>query len=156
MPHIRTAAALLGDFDPAFPDERGLGPEDDRVPGRDLAELVAAGLREQGLGVDGPSCDEPFFVVSCRSGEVRYQVLCGLLEPKERDSVWIVECPRTLGWWARLRGRSEEAELTRVVTALHEVFTASPRVRQVRWFDDDVPPDAFEGTRGAGRPVGAG
>ena len=45
MPHIRTAAALLGDFDPAFPDERGLGPDDDRVPGRDLAELVAAGHR---------------------------------------------------------------------------------------------------------------
>src|SRR5262249_12047543 len=80
----------------------------------------------------GPFNEEPFFTLRCRVGERRFKILCYIYEPGA--GVWVVECPPTLGWLARLRGRREEVELSRVVGALHESLQQDARVHEMRWF----------------------
>ncbi len=136
-----TSAALKGEFDPSFP--RGsLKSDEDRIPGRDLASLVASGLRAHGLDAGEPVNEEPFFIISCRSGDFNYQVLCYLLEPGS-DPIWVVECARTLSAIARWRGKSEEAELGAVVLAIHKTLEKDARVRDIRWFRE-LPGSPFE------------
>ena len=123
-----TAAAFKGEFDPSFPPG-SLKSNEDRIPGRDLATLVAGGLLAHGLQAGEPVNEEPFFAVSCRSGDIDYQILCYLLEPGS-DPIWVVECARTLSAIARWRGKSEEAELGAVVMAIHETLQEDSRVRE--------------------------
>jgi hypothetical protein len=136
-----TAVAFKGKFDPSFPSE-SLNPHRDRIPGRDLASLVAGGLLARGLQASEPVNEEPFFTISCRSGEIDYQILCYLLEPGT-DPVWVVECARTLSAIARWRGRSEEVQLGAIVMAIHDTLQKDPRVVDLRWFPE-LPGSPFE------------
>ncbi len=47
--NTRTTAAILADFEPNFPSLSGLGNDADRIPGRDLAQMIASGLEENVL-----------------------------------------------------------------------------------------------------------
>ena len=148
-----TAAAVAGDFDPVFPDLRGLPKNADRVPGRDLANLVATGLQSEGFDVEGPTNEEPFFAVVCSSGGVQFEILCFIYVPDGRNSLWQVHCQRNLGWFSRLLGKSEEDELVDVVLAIHKVLTTSPRVGAVRWYKEEVPFDGMEHKSGKKHPI---
>jgi hypothetical protein len=52
------------------------------------------------------------------------------------DGYWEVSCPRTLGFFARLRGKSEDAELQNVVNALDEILQDEETITDVKWYGD--------------------
>ena len=131
---LNRIVAIRGDFDARFPESQTWSAGGDRVPGRDLAELVLEGLRRRGLEAEGPIDEEPFVAVRCRVGERQFVILCYIYEPRGKDSVWVVECPTTLGLLARLRGGSEEPELRTVLGAVQESLLHDARVREMRWF----------------------
>jgi len=137
---MNTVVAILGDFDATFPDLKGLPHDADRVPGRDLANVVASCLRQGGLAIVGPECEEPFFAVRCGSGREQVKVLCYIYKPKA--GVWVVEA----GWRQRvldrLRGRGKPQGLNAVLASLHEGLMREPRVREMRWFAK-LPADPF-------------
>jgi hypothetical protein len=131
---VKRVVALRGDFDATFPDLREVLPDQDRVPGRDLAECVVAGLRRRRIETAGPFYEEPFFELRCQVAGRRIDVLCYILEPTART--WVVEVVRKTGFLARLRGSAAEAEVTAVVEAVHETLLRDSRVREARWFSE--------------------
>ena len=96
-----TTVALRGDFNPNFPDLKRVKKDDDRMPGRDLADLIFFGLKEKDLKVSSPINEEPFFVIKCCSGHFEYEITCCLFEPKNEQSVWVIEIPRKIGFLGR-------------------------------------------------------
>jgi predicted RNase H-like HicB family nuclease len=145
--------SFKGTFDASFPDLRTIKEGDDRIPGRDLGELIVGGLLRRGLQASGPVNEEPFFVVPCPSDQYNYRILCYVLEPGP-DPVWVVECPRLLGFMAKWRGESEENELGAVVTAIDETLKSDSRVREMRWFKE-LPISPFEESKYDTSPVPA-
>jgi hypothetical protein len=137
---MNTVVAIRGDFDATFPDLKGLPHDADRVPGRDLANVVANCLRRGGLAIVGPEYEEPFFAVRCGSGREQIEVLCYIYEPKA--GVWVVEAGWREGFLDRLRGRGKPQGLNTVLTSLHEGLLGEPRVREMRWFGR-LPADPF-------------
>ena len=137
---MNTVVAIRGDFDATFPDLKGLPDDADRVPGRDLADVVANCLRQCGLATVGPEYEEPFFAVRCGSGREQIEVLCYIHEPKR--GVWVVEAGWRQGLLDRLRGRGKPQDLDALLGSLHEGLMREPRVREMRWFTK-LPADPF-------------
>jgi len=131
---VKTIVALRGDFDATFQDLRHLPPEQDRVPGRELAECVLGGLRRRQIETTGPFCEEPFFELRCQVAGRRIEVLCYIYEPKAQT--WVVEVVRRTGLLARLKGGAADAEVTTVVEAIHETLLQNGQVREARWFSE--------------------
>jgi len=129
---VKSVVAIRGDFDARFPDSRGASPNEDRVPGRDLAECVLAGLRRRQIETAGPFYEEPFFVLRCQVAGRKIEVLCYIYEPAART--WVVEAVRTTGLLASLRGRNDDAEVSTVIEAVHQALLQDSRVRETRWF----------------------
>ncbi len=123
-------AAIKGPFQRQPPDVL----EEETLPGRELAELVALGLQSQGF--DGITLEDaaPIFLVTAHSGGLDYTLSCSLYLPDEVDPVWIVECDPHYSFWQRLVGYSEEEELGRLLDALAALLARDPRPREVRWF----------------------
>jgi len=130
--NVKNIVALRADFDPTFPDLREALPDQDRVPGRDLAECVLAGLRRRQIETAGPFYDEPFFELRCQVAGRRTEVLCYIYEPAA--ATWVVEVVRETGFLARLRGGDDDAEVRTVVGAVHEALLHDGSVREARWF----------------------
>jgi hypothetical protein len=129
---MNTVVAIRGDFDARFPDLKGLSRNADRVPGRELANLVAKWLRQGGLAIEGPEYEEPFFTLRHGMGRDRIEVLCYIYAPKAE--VWVVEATWRQGFLSRLFGRGEPQGLNPLLVALHEGLMQEPKVREMRWF----------------------
>jgi hypothetical protein len=130
--NVRNIVALRGDFDSTFPDLREALPDQDRVPGRDLAECVLAGLRGRRIETSGPFYEEPFFELRCQVAGRRIEVLCYIYEPAA--GTWVVEVVRKTGFLAWLRGGNDDEEVNTVVGAVHDALLRDGRVREARWF----------------------
>lgn len=142
MLSMNTVVAIKGTFDARFPEFTWLPKKGDRVPGRELGELITAGLRQRGFAAEDVSYEEPFFTTRCQSGNYRYEVQSFIYVPGETDAVWAVDCPPTLGAWARFSGKSEDAELSAVLIAIHETLKNDARVIDMRWFKE-LPAEPF-------------
>jgi hypothetical protein len=131
---IRTAARLEADFPKPKSGESGAGP---------LAQLLANGLRVLKFTVISVEDVQYGHVVNVRSGEYDYEIMTAF--DFEDGKTWEVCCPPVLGSLARLRGKSEEKELTAVVRAIASVLRAERSLRNVRWYatpDDLSDPSA--------------
>ncbi len=138
--NVNNVVALRGGFAATFPDFRKLLPHEDRVPGRDLAECVLAGLRRRQIETTGPYCEEPFFTLHCLVAGRSIEVLCYIYEPDA--GTWVVEVLRKTGFLSRLTGRNDDAEVSTLVGAVHDALIHDRRVRETRWFSK-LPADPF-------------
>jgi hypothetical protein len=129
---VKSVVALRGDFNAAFPDLRHVLPDQDRIPGRDLAECVLAGLRSRQIETAGPFYEEPFFELRCQVADRRIEVLCYIYEPTA--GTWVVEVVRKIGFLAWVKGGAADAEVTTVVEAIYQTLLQDGRVREARWF----------------------
>lgn len=120
---IRTAARFEGDFPKPKAGESGAG---------ELAKMLAAGLRVLGFAVISVEDVEYAHLVNVRSGEYTYEILVAF--DFEDGKTWEVCCPPVLGSLARLRGKSEDKELTALVRALASVLLSERSLRNVRWY----------------------
>ncbi len=137
---MNSCVALRGEFDARFPDLKGLARDADRIPGRELAEIVSRGLRQAGIAIAGPVCEEPFFTLRCEAGGQTITLLCYLYAPD--TGTWVVEAPQHQGFLSRLLRRPRTEGLRRVLEALHQTLLREPRVREMRWFAE-LPVEPF-------------
>jgi hypothetical protein len=148
---LNNVVALRGDFDARFPDMCQLGSDQDRVPGRDLAECVLAGLKEQGLEAEGPLYEEPFFELRCRTGARPVTVLCYIYEPKAET--WVVEVVWKTGFFDWFARREDEPHVRTLVGALYQALARDRQVREMRWFSS-LPASPFGNVSFAVSPLG--
>jgi len=96
-----------------------------------FAEAIVAGLRVRGFHAADPEDVEFAHLIKCSSGQVRYEIMIGFDHDDQRT--WEVSCPPTLGFLARLFGRSEDRELGDLLRAVHDTVLKDERVAKVRW-----------------------
>lgn len=138
--------AFHADFDASFPDLAGLPDDADRIPGRELGEIIVDGLRSRGLAASDLEDDEPFFSTECRIADKEYSVLCYLYDPEPAQPVWVVDIQRPTGLLARLFGKSKPEDIKPIVDAIDATLSECPRVHgKLRWFSGDLPLDPMSG-----------
>src|SRR5687767_7618195 len=89
---INSTVAFKAPFIAVFPDLRGLAEEDDRMPGREVAEFIAHGLKERGFDPSAVTNDEPFFTTRCKPGPHEYSIIAYIGDPDQKKLYWGVEC----------------------------------------------------------------
>lgn len=122
-------ADFLGDFPkPIRCDEP---PE--QLPGRELAELIADGLRNRQFAVHSIETYDIEHVIRCSSGRREFRIHVWV-DDISRIERWEVCCPSSSGWLARLLGRSDYEEHKRILEAIDDILKSSSRVHDIRWF----------------------
>ena len=106
----------------------------DEFPGRDLAEYIADHFRQKDFAVDSVEYTEPWFTVNVLSGSIEYPLMVS--HSAMEEDFWEISCPRTLGFFARLRGKSEDAELQSLVDVLDDILQDDETITDVKWFSD--------------------
>lgn len=107
----------------------------EEVPGRRLADAVAAQLRSQGFYCTVVD-ESPIWVVNCRRDNAECEVLVSLYEPgkEPRTAVWNVSVPSSRSFFDRLLKRPEPDVRIELVLAVHSALEAIEGVSDIRWF----------------------
>ena len=106
----------------------------DEFPGRDLAEYIADRFRQKDFAVNSVEYEELWFTVNVVSGSIEYPLMVSPSATEE--DLWEISCPRTLGFFSRIRGKSEDAELQNLVNALDEILQDDETITDIKWFSD--------------------
>lgn len=106
----------------------------DEFAGRDLAEYLAAHLQQNGFVVNAVEYEEPWFTVTVVSGAIEYPVMVSYSAMKEGYRE--VSCPRTLGFFARLGGKSEDTELENLTNTLNKILRENETITDIKWYSD--------------------
>ncbi len=122
---IKNHVRFKGDFKKEFKDE---------FPGRDLAEFIAEQLRQKNYVVNSVEYEEPWFTVNVVSGSIEYPLMVS--RSVMEDDYWEISCPRTLRFFARLLGKSEDAELQSLVKILDEILQKEKTITDIKWYSD--------------------
>ena len=122
---IKNHARFKGDFKK---DVKG------EIDGRDLAEFIAEQLRQKNHVVRSVENDEIWFTVNVTSGSIEYPLM--VCRSIENDDYWEISCPRTLGFFARLLGKSENTELQNLIDALDGILQGEKTVTDIKWYSD--------------------
>lgn len=122
---IKTFVRFKGDFKKEVQDE---------IPGRDLAEFLAEQLRNKNHAVHSVENDEIWFTVNAASGSIEYPLM--VCQSSTNDDYWEISCPRTLGFFARIRGKSEDTELQNLVNTLDEILQDEKTITDIKWYSD--------------------
>jgi len=93
--------------------------------------MLVAGLHARGYSPSPVRDQEYAHTFRCRSGEYDYEVMVAF--DFVDGKTWEVSCPPSLGWLARPKGKSEEEELSALVSAIASVLHSDARVKDVRW-----------------------
>lgn len=104
------------------------------IPGRDLADFVAEQLRRKNFAVHSVENDEIWFTVKVSSGSIEYPLM--ISHSYLSDDYWEISCPWTLGFFARLFGKSEEPELKNLVETLDEILKTDKIITDIKWYGD--------------------
>lgn len=131
---MNRTVAFKADFDPRFPDLSEIGKDEDRIPGRPVAEMLMQGLRARAIKASDVTNEEPFFQVICEMGPHKYSVLTYYAGGEDDDPVWGVECGRIMGFWEIFPKKTGESELANLLDAIQDILTGDSRVKEVRWF----------------------
>ncbi len=68
------------------------------------------------------------------SGSIEYPIM--VCRSIQNDDYWEISCPRTLGFFARLFGKSENSELQNLVNTLDEILQADKTIADIKWYSD--------------------
>jgi len=122
---IKNHVRFKGEFKKEFKDE---------FPGRDLAEFIAEQLRQKNYVVNSVEYEEPWFTVNVVSGSIEYPLMVSRSAMEE--DYWEISCPRTLKFFARLRGKSEDTEMQSLVNVLDEILQDEKTITDIKWYSD--------------------
>ncbi len=112
------------------------------LPGREIAEDLVRALRDKGFRAEDPKEFDPFYDVTCKSGEIEYHLMVGLYYSDQ--GAWVVHCPRKYGFLKRIFGATEENEIGRLLDAIHGFLRENNAVSELRWFREKIPSDPFK------------
>ena len=122
---IKNHVKFKGEFKKEFKNE---------IPGKDLADFLALHLRQKYYVVNSVENDEIWFTVNVVSGSIEYSLMVS--HSAMEDDYWEISCPRTLRFFARLRGKSEDAELQSLLNALDEILQEEKTITDIKWYSD--------------------
>jgi hypothetical protein len=134
------------DFHGDFPYRPGW-TEDSRIelPGKELAELLADGLRHRGVDVSRVDALDYGHFLRCRSGGRSYTVEVTVDDAYKMER-WTAQCypDDDEGILSGLFRRPDHAGLAAVLNAIHLTLTGSGSIRDVRWFPSYEPPQYLD------------
>ena len=107
-------------------------PQEGASGAGELAALLVAGIRAKGFSPSPIKDQEYAHTFRCKSGEYDYEVMVAF--DFADGGTWEISCPPALGWFATLRGKSEERELSALISAIASVLHSEARVKNVRWY----------------------
>lgn len=122
---IKNHVRFKGAFKKEFKDE---------FPGRDLAEFIAEQLRQKNYVVNSVEYEELWFTVNVLSGSIEYPLMVSRSAMKE--DYWEISCQRTLRFFARLCGKSEDTEMQNLVNTLDEILQDEKTITDIKWYSD--------------------
>jgi len=125
---------------------------DDPV-GRDLAELVAAELRQHGIEVHCVEDDQFAYLILCKSGEQACELYAGVDCLGEVDRWTLIIRPRYQFRWPWQRPPFDPEQFKRLLLAVDDVLKQSDRIGDIRWFESFDVPDVLERRVAYGGPV---
>ena len=104
------------------------------LPGRDVAEFIAGRLREKNFPVQSVENEEIWFTVNVVSGSIEYPLM--VCQSSINADYWEISCPQTLGFFARLFGKSEDAEMQNLTDALDGILQGEKTITDIKWYSD--------------------
>ncbi len=106
-------------------------PEEDPNPGKEIVDHLMARLPGAGVTVRGAADIEFAHEIECEVSQRSY----GLLVSYDWDAPtwWEIFYRPSLSWFARLRGRSEMAEMRVLTRAIAAALADLPNIDEVRW-----------------------
>lgn len=109
----------------------------DDLPGKEVAELLAAGLKQRGIEVLRITDDRPDIghYVKCAFGNQLFSV-CATVDDWQRVGRWqLLTCPvDKSGRQDRSRSANRSEAFEGLLIAIDETLHASPQIRDIRWF----------------------
>jgi hypothetical protein len=127
----------------------------DELPGEDLAEFIAGRLREKYFAVEPVENEEIWFTVKVISGSIEYPLM--VCRSSINEDYWEISCPRKVGTFARLLGKSEETELQNLTNAIDEILRGEEKITEIKWYGDyDELCDDYAQKRGEKRLITVG
>jgi hypothetical protein len=134
---LNTFADFIGDF-PYVPG----WTEDPKValPGKDVAALLANGLRKRGFTIGKFEAVDYGHFLDCESGGFTFEISVTVDDPWQMKR-WTVQCPSTASWWTSITGQTDHAAHRNLLMAIHDVLSRSNRISDLRWFPSVEPAD---------------
>ena len=133
----RTYLRFKADYPSPPPGASGAG---------EVAKSLVAELRAKGFAPSEPKDQEYAHFVRCPSGPHDYEIMIAF--DFVDGQTWEVSCPRALGFFSRLFGKSEETELSALVKAIDAAMKSNSHVREMRWY-----PSYGDKSNGAANPI---
>lgn len=103
--------------------------------GEDIADSLVAFLASQGLGDCILDSLDYAFTLFCPADSRRCYVMVGLVGDDPQQ--WLISCDPSRGIVGWLLRRKYDAELSTVVTAIHQFLTDDSAVSEIRWYTKD-------------------
>ena len=103
--------------------------------GKDIANALVASLDSQGLGDCVLDSLDYAFTLFCPADSQRAYVMIGLVGEDPRQ--WLISCDPSRGIVDWLLGRNYDAEINRVVDAIHQFLCNDSAVSEIRWYTKD-------------------
>jgi hypothetical protein len=127
---LNTFVDFIADFpyEPGWTENRAVA-----LPGRDVAALLAGGLRERGFAIGKVEAIDYGYFLECQSDGRPFTISVTVDDPWHMRR-WNVQCHSNTRWWARLIGKSDRAAHRSLLMAIHHVLSCSDRISAQRWF----------------------
>lgn len=124
------------------------------LPGRQLAEDLASGLRDLGHEVSGVTNDEPFWAVNIKLPKQSISLLVYLYypNPDPGQAIWSVSIPFKLGLFSKLAGKQPDAAVVAVAQAVDMALQKCGKVYDIRWFKE-LPAEPFKASQYSAQPI---
>ena len=129
----------------AFPEDV-VDTADFEAPLRRVADALRGALLEEGMDVGVVEWQGIDFVIPCAVGVRQYRLS---LMPDWVDGFWfLVDFEPTVGWFRKLLGQTEEAEVRELVAGLDRAIRRLPGTSDTRWYPSSpaFPSDSFSRT----------
>jgi hypothetical protein len=133
----RTYLRFKADYPTPQPGQSGAG---------EVAAALAAGLRAKGFSPSAPKDQEFAHFLRCASGPHEYEIMVAF--DFVDGHTWEVSCPPVLGFFSRLRGKTEEKELSPLIKAVHETMQSNSHVKEMEWY-----PSYGDKSHGSSHPI---
>lgn len=146
---LNTFVDFMADFpyEPGWTESSAIA-----LPGKDVAALLADGLRMRGFAVQNVAAIDYGYFLDCLCDGRTFEISVTVDDPWEMRR-WNVDCSSTTGFWAWLFGPSDHAAHRNLLMAIHNVLTGSNRISGVRWFPSFEPPGYLKNRNAHALPI---
>jgi len=108
---------------------------DEQPIGSAVGERISVRLRELGLAASAAENYEDFAWMIEVGGNRAPYLLVGYVGDEQFE--WLAQVHTSVGWFGRLRGKSDQNECERIALALHRSLTTDDTITNIKWHDGE-------------------